>query len=527
MIEIVIDNVNTKFKGIDRKTAKIVQDAISEREPNYFFNPKYKSGQWDGYYRPYNLVLNTLPTGLLPQAIAKLEELQEEFQLTDVRNVVNYFDSWYENIELVASQKQLRDYQVQSVNDFVNSKCNGVLFQRGVLNLATNAGKTVIAEAIVQELYDKIKGNQRFLFVTHSKEIAYQAQKSFEVDLGIPVGFIGDGKWNEEKFTIAMIPTLLSKLKKKHEVFTNLSQNVIGFIGDEIHHSSSNSWIEILNTFKNAVIRLGLTGTVDTGNPVNKLKLFGVTGGVITKVSNEYLIDRGFSAKPECFMVSIDYPDIDAHVRYAFSTNGDDDELSYQDAYFKGIVSNAYRNFIIATICQREYEQGGQTLVLVERIDHGILIGEMLDALSPDLSYVFLHGELSSEERQFGLQRLTNGEVDVVISTAILDEGVDVPNINALIYARGMKSNRKLLQGIGRGLRKKSDGSSVHVYDFIDDVQAKLLQHSLQRYKVLKAENFDIRKMTVEEITGVSIEKLDNIISKYDTTFDDTYIYVE
>lgn len=526
MIEILVGNVTTKFKGISRTSAKVLNTELSVREPNYYFNPLYRSGRWDGYYRPYNLSNNILPTGLLPQAIDKLQEIDEQYTIIDTRKNPKYLEQTYSDIELIQSRKQLRDYQVQSVNDFVKSQVENLPWQRGVLNLATNAGKTVIAEAIVQELYDKIPAGKRFLFVTHSKEIAYQAKKSFENDLGISVGFIGDGKWKEDKFTIAMIPTMMSKLKKEDIVFTELSQNVIGFIGDEIHHSSSNSWIQVLNAFEHAVVRLGLTGTVDTGNPANQLKLFGVTGGVITKVSNEYLIDRGFSAKPECFMVTIDYPDINQNVRYAFSTNGDD-ELSYQDAYFKGIVSNAYRNYIIAHICQREYEQGGQILILVERVDQGVLIGNMLDTINAELSHVFLHGDLSSGERQIGLQRLTDGDVDVVISTAILDEGVDVPNINALVYARGMKSNRKLLQGIGRGLRRKSDGSSVHVYDFIDDTHDALLQHSLQRYNVMKAENFEISKLSVEDITKMSRERIDEIVSKYDTTYDDNYIFVE
>ena len=80
----------------------------------------------------------------------------------------------------------------------------------------------------------------------------------------------------------------------------------------------------------------------------------------------------------------------------------------------------------------------------------------------------------------------------------------------AVIYARGMKSTRKLLQGLGRGLRKKSDGSKLRFYDFIDDTNTTLLSHSLNRYQVLKAEKFTIKTLTIDEYKTLTMEELDS-----------------
>jgi superfamily II DNA or RNA helicase len=87
----------------------------------------------------------------------------------------------------------------------------------------------------------------------------------------------------------------------------------------------------------------------------------------------------------------------------------------------------------------------------------------------------------------------------VVIATSILDEGINVDNINAIIYARGMKSSRKILQGIGRGLRKKKDDSCLAFYDFLDYTNSYLTEHTLNRYEVMKNEGFDIIKLELGE----------------------------
>ena len=148
--------------------------------------------------------------------------------------------------------------------------------------------------------------------------------------------------------------------------------------------------------------------------------------------------------------------------------------------------------------------------------------------MNPDIRHLFLYGELGSEERQTGLQLLKSGDVDVIISTSILDEGVDVPNINSVIYARGGKSTRKLLQGIGRGLRKKEDESALKFYDFMDYTSQYLLAHSLNRYKVLKKENFEIKKLSLEDDLGITESVKQEFIEKYDTAFDEeVFVYTE
>lgn len=352
---------------------------------------------------------------------------------------------------------------------------------------------TSIAIALIKELYPKlVENNANFLFVTHSKEIAVQAKKSIETDLGIEVGFIGDGKWDLKPVTVTIVTTLYRRMNKPE--FKTLIDSVIGFVADECHHATSNSWYEVFNSFTNAQIRVGLTGTVDKANPINEMKLYSCTSEVINRISNEYLIENGYSAKPICVLFNVSEPNLE--------------DEPYQVAYQLGIVDNDYRSDLIVRICKKETDANNVVLILVEHIEHGEIISERLKSLNKRV--FFTNGQLDSETRQQLLDDLKNGNIDILISTAILDEGVDVSGINAIIYARGGKSTRKLLQGIGRGLRKKEDGSKLRFYDFIDDTSAHLLKHSLHRYETLEAENFTIKNFSIEDFEKMTLKEIEN-----------------
>jgi superfamily II DNA or RNA helicase len=139
-------------------------------------------------------------------------------------------------------------------------------------------------------------------------------------------------------------------------------------------------------------------------------------------------------------------------------------------------------------------------LILVEYVNHGKMIKKLITTQNPDLSVVFSHGSMNAEFRNTSLDNLRNNKIDVFIATSILDEGVDVENINVLIYARGMESPRKLLQGIGRGLRKKKDDSVLLFYDFLDMSCRYLIKHSLSRYKTIKSQGFEVKEIDVSSI---------------------------
>lgn len=491
---IIVDNVRCKIEKCPVLISNLLSKEMSVKAPNYWFSTRYKNGQWDGSIKFFLRPANTFPTGLLERVIQFLRENDIEPQIVDKReNVSEYLLQEVSEDYRVSESKDSREYQIETINKTITKTVCGIPFMRGIVNIATNGGKTTIAEAIIKELHPKlVKNNTTFLFVTHSKEIARQAKKSIEDDLGIEVGFVGDGKWNIKPVTVAIVTTLYSRMKKPE--FKTLQQQVVGFVADECHHAKSTSWYDVFNSLNNACVRIGLTGTVDKSNPINEMRLYSCCGEIINKISNDFLIENGFSAKPVCIMFTVTSPELE--------------DCSYQDAYTLGIVESDERLSHIVDICEKETNSNNTVLILVEHIEHGQTIQDELEKLQKNV--YFTNGTLSSDKRQELLDDLKNHKIDVLISTAILDEGVDVSNINAIIYARGMKSTRKLLQGLGRGLRKKSDGSKLRFYDFIDDMNTSLLQHSMNRYSVLKAEKFVIKSLDIQTYKNMTWEEIEN-----------------
>ena len=494
-VTIKVSNVKCKVVGLPPPLVNLLANHLTVKVPNFYFSAAYKNGFWDGTQKFFTRPANTFPTGLLPKVVDFLQTADETLTINLEDNRTNgiykipKIEAGYE----LSSGKTLRDYQVDTINTLAQNKVLGIPFYRGVVNIATNGGKTVIAEGIMNELHDPLKRNRDvLLFVTHSKEIARQTQKSIERDLNITVGFVGDGEWNVRPITIAIITTLYRRCKDGKPEFEALKDKVAAVIGDEIHHLPAQSWQEVLNRFDNASIRIGLTGTVDKSNPVNEMKLYSCSGPIIKKISNDYLIEKGVSAKPICLMFKISQPDIN--------------DFEYQDAYTYGIVENEFRHDIIYDICDKETRDGNKVLILVERIEHGENLAENLKPLNKEV--YFTNGQISSSNRESYLEMLKKGQLDILIASNILDEGVDVSGINAVIYARGMKSMRKLLQGIGRGLRMKADRSNLRFYDFIDDTNLKLLLHSKERYETLAKEKFLVKLMDQDNYMKMSWEKI-------------------
>ena len=366
MLKIFVGNTTSKIENAQSVLLSNIEKKLSIITPNYWYSPAYKNGYWDGYTKFFDKKTQSFPTGLLSQILEIVSDGydESEFEVIDNRTGSEFLldEEKLDSIVLEHSGKELRDYQVQAVNDTAFSKINKMPWQRGVLNLATNGGKTVIAEAIIQSVYPKLQEKWRpnksedfvnpvMMFVTHSKEIAYQAKKSFENDLGIPVGLIGDGKWKVESVTVGIVSTLYSRYKSEKPEFIDLKKRVVAFIGDEVHHSTSTSYYDILSSFDNANMRIGLTGTVEKDD-VKRTRLISITGEIITKVSNSFLIKNNYSAKPECYMIPIDYPNVDKIKLYG--RNDEYGDLDYNETYTKGIVSNMWRNYIVTKVCEKE-----------------------------------------------------------------------------------------------------------------------------------------------------------------------------
>jgi superfamily II DNA or RNA helicase len=211
------------------------------------------------------------------------------------------------------------------------------------------------------------------------------------------------------------------------------------------------------------------------------MKLEAITGKVLHRVTNADLILGEYSAYP--VVVFDDYMKGIKSKKYEF----------YRTEYEEEVVSNKNRNERIAYHSQKAYNQKRGVLILVTQIEHAKNIQDCISERISGVRCEFIQGETSAEERNLILKDFSEGLVPFLISTSVLREGVDIPNIECLIIAFGGLSSVATLQSVGRSLRKlRGSSRPVVIVDFMDRGGAYLLKHSKKRLATYESEGFAV-----------------------------------
>lgn len=473
MITIKVKNVKSQLSTDTPELA----DRLSTFHPNYWFSPKYKDGTWDGKTHFLTRPDLKFPTGLLFIVEEYFKELDAEYKIINGRG-------WPVSNGFITVKKdmlhgiKLRDYQLAAIQ-------KGIEAGRGIFEVATGLGKTEIAAGIIKAL------GLRTLFMVHTQDLLYQTAKRLSERLGKQIGIIGDGEFSiEPGIVVATVQSLTSRMfqrtkdgnyilhKKLGQGMKQLINSFKVMFQDETHHSSSISFYRIGMFMHGAYYRFGLSGTPLRRNDINNMKVMALTGDVIYTMLAEEGIEKGHLS--------------DIEVRIIENTEdvfGDEWRQLYRD----GIVLSKHRNSLITEIVGDMYRLHRRQLILVRHIEHGKILQRML-ANHYHIPAVFLSGKDPAWKREqvkgkFNIQDMKDGGF-VLIASPIFDEGVDIPEIDVLIHAPAGKSETKLIQRTGRGLRKKKSGNKLIVYDFDDKNTRFLNKHSEKRIATYKNEGF-------------------------------------
>lgn len=392
----------------------------------------------ESLYDPYT---KTFPVGLLPRVREFLREKGYRVRVKDEREIggVKLNSTWNENYIL-------RKYQQKAVKKAIKAKM-------GVLALPVGSGKTIVGLRIIHEV------DLSALIVVHTKELLYQWADKVEEVLGIKAGIVGDNKWDEKEVTVAMIQTLLSRGVEK------LQKDYAIVLFDECHRTSAAEKFYELGISLPQVYRFGLSATPWRRVRGEEIKIEAVVGPILYEVRAEDLIKEGFLAKPRFEVISYESS------MPSFSER-------YKELYEDMIMNNEERNRAIAKKAAELARKGHRVLIDVKRIEHGNFLKEMLE--KEGIKAEFLSSQ--SPNRWEILEAFKSGEIPVLIST-LLKEGVDIPDISAIILAGGGKSDIMTIQTIGRALRPKK-GMKAVIVDVMDE-DPLLYTHFIERQKAL------------------------------------------
>jgi superfamily II DNA or RNA helicase len=456
-MKLIVNTLYTTIVSKDRKLIHKIDRTFAIPTKNFWFVPRYKQGLWDGKKHFFSIITSRIPTGLLPILERFLRHQGCDYKIEDKRPKL--FDVVpVDSIGRFDLTSEAFNYQFQAVKD-------GLVKRRGIFSIATNGGKTIIAAALIKSI------NLSSLFLVNGKELLFQTEDVFK-DFFPEISIYGAGTKHLGFVTIATAQSLIKLVKKKSDALNPF--RVVFF--DECHHLPSDTFEAIANKCT-APYRFGLSGTAyDEEDKVRDMRLIASTGPLIATIKNMELIDRGVSAVPKVYFVKSDASPLPAN-------------LTYAGAMAHGIVDCESRNKQIVDLIKRLDSENKSILILSPRKKQCFILRDMLEHQGVDVELVyggtpnFIRKRILEEFRENG---------GIVIGTTVYDEGVDIPKINALVLAGSGKKKRRLLQRVGRALRKKEGENVVDIYDFYDWHNKYLLKHSIKRLQVHLEEGFEV-----------------------------------
>lgn len=219
-----------------------------------------------------------------------------------------------------------------------------------------------------------------------------------------------------------------------------------GIVVSNCHHVPANTLYSISMNC-NAAVRFGLSAT-PRREQGDELKIWAAMGTIASDIKPTDLIKAGYLARPK--FVFLRPPSVNITRK-----------AKWHDLYMDGIQMNQERNAMIIDAANEMLDEGLLTYIHVERIDHGEYLAEHIPGAS------FVCGATPKKMRDNLIDTFATGQRRCLVST-LLGEGVDIPAMEAIIMAGGLKTTTGAIQKIGRALRIKPGKEVAIVVDFVD-----------------------------------------------------------
>jgi superfamily II DNA or RNA helicase len=261
-------------------------------------------------------------------------------------------------------------------------------------------------------------------------------------------------------------------------------------IGDEAHLFKAQSLTSIMTKLTKCPYRIALTGTLD-GTKTNKLAIEGLFGPTLKVTTTRDLIDSNLLSTISIDCIVLNYP---AEVCQTMR------EASYQDE-LEFLVTNTLRNKFITNLA---LSTKGNTLVLFQFVEkHGKPLHELIQKRAKGRPVFFVHGETEADYRE-SVRHITENEDNAIIvaSYGTFSTGINIRSLKNIIFASPSKSRIRVLQSIGRQLRKSEKKTKAKLYDISDDLRWKsrknhTLKHFVERVKIYSEEGFPYQMIKI------------------------------
>jgi superfamily II DNA or RNA helicase len=482
---VIKDQVNATFEGLDPGTRRDCNAKLKFFIHAARHMPAFKLGRWDGCVSFFAINGNT-HVNLLDQVLDIVINAGYEIEIDDQRPPVAFSFPLVEEdyVSLYAPNPvwpkghpaegmpiMLRDYQVDIIREFIdNPQC--------IQEIATGAGKTLLTAT----LSHLCEAHGRTIVIVPNKSLVDQTEADYK-NLGLDVGvYYGDRKDYGKTHTICTWQSLdiMDKNSKKGTIkatqqdIETFTKDVVAIMVDETHMAKADKLKSLLcGPFANVPIRWGLTGTVPKEEH-EYTSILASLGPVVNRLAAKDLMDMGVLAQCHVDIVQLQ------------------DTLEFESFHEENnflVTDPNHLDWISQFVTEKALT--GNTLVLVNRVETGKELAERL----PEATFVY--GNTKAKDRQESYEDIGQGTNQIVVASyGVAAVGINIPRIFNLVLVEPGKSFVRVIQSIGRGIRKAKDKDYVQIYDIASTCKFSA-KHVTARKKIYKEANYphSVRKV--------------------------------
>lgn len=456
--------------------ARELHEDFSFQTKGYQFG---KKKGWDGRIHLFNLRTYTIYIGLLDKVIrwAYAKHYTHDW----VEFPYPFHVHWTEWVNALGLPKEMngRPFEVREDQHFIVKQC--IAQRRSIIISPTGSGKSLIAYLLTRYY------NKKTLIIVPTINLVNQLYSDFK-----DYGFDSDQMVHRVYSYDGMEPTTskpvtISTWQSMLDMPTSFFQDFEVVVGDEAHGFKAKSLRTIMERLINTPYRFAMTATLaNQDREVDELVIEGLFGPQVLGKSTQDLMQEGHLAEIEIYCIILQYPQKD---RKALKKAQITDETDF-------LVGHKGRQKYIRNLaCSLK----GATFILFRLVDkHGKGIYESIKEFKKEKAHL-VYGETEAEVRE--AVRLTanvDNNTTVVASYGVFSGGVNVPNLKNAIMASNYKAKTKVLQSIGRTIRKTGTKDKAMIFDIVDDLsvgnwQNYSLRHFTERLKLYYREFLDMK----------------------------------
>jgi superfamily II DNA or RNA helicase len=468
--------ITIKIQTEDIDYLDMMRQEFTRAVPNFQWTKAYKSGYWNGRVSMIDQWKSTFPYGLLMDYIRIHRKMFPRYTLSISPEVKRLFKGPTLDIKYDLKLKP-RPYQKDCIEASLE-------YTKGIIRSATASGKSLVIAYIIRNLFRNKIIKKSIIIVPSTGLITQFFQDLVDYDFDskdIGAVYSRRKQWNR-KIVISTWQSL-AKNTDKLDVFGCI-------IADETHGAKANEMRKILMEAQEPQYRLGFTGTMHSGS-LDNWNTKSYLGPIIREYPSGLLAEQGYVSKCTVNMVNIEY------------------DTLYDGVYHDvrdGIFQNPFRLSLLKKLVRK---LDHNVLILVDKVEkEGELLRDYLMGGEMDKEIVFLSGRDDLKLREkWRKECMKRKDIGLIATYGIFQQGINIPNLKYIILASPFKAKIRVLQSIGRALRKHADKEDgAFIFDIHDHTKF-FAKYGIIRERYYHSEKFEVKDFVVHE--GDSLDDFD------------------